>query len=313
MADLTILADGLLFPEGPVACSDGSVLLVEIERRTITRVSRRRRGRDRRRSSTAARTAPPSARTARSTSATTAASCSRPIGGFNRVKPGVPEGYAGGWIERVDLATGARRDALHPLRRASAGRAERHRVRPAWRLLLHRFRQDPSAPPAELGGALLRAGRRLAHRRGRLSPDHAERRRRCRRTAARSTSPRPRPAGSGPSTSRRRASRRAIPPRPHGGRLVCGLPGYQRLDSLAVDADGNICVATLITGCITVIGPDGEVLEQVPTGDPITTNICFGGPDRRPPTSRCPGWASSCRCRRATRPAARLGGVRRGA
>ena len=39
MASHRILAEGLQFPEGPVACSDGSVLLVEIQRRTITRVS----------------------------------------------------------------------------------------------------------------------------------------------------------------------------------------------------------------------------------------------------------------------------------
>ena len=44
-------------------------------------------------------------------------------------------------------------------------------------------------------------------------------------------------------------------PSPHGGRLVCGLPGYQRFDSLALDAEGNICVATLVTGCITVVAP----------------------------------------------------------
>ena len=36
-----------------------------------------------------------------------------------------------------------------------------------------------------------------------------------------------------------------------------GLGGFQRFDSLAVEANGNICVATLITGCITVISPDG--------------------------------------------------------
>jgi gluconolactonase len=53
----------------------------------------------------------------------------------------------------------------------------------------------------------------------------------------------------------------------------------QLLDSLAVDGAGNVCVATLVNGGITVISPDGEILEHVPTGDPITTNICFGGPD----------------------------------
>src|SRR5207244_5206663 len=64
---------------------------------------------------------------------------------------------------------------------------------------------------------------------------------------------------------------------PGGGTLLAGLPGYQLLDSLAVDGAGNVCVATLVTGAITVISPAGEVVEQVPTGDPLTTNICFGG------------------------------------
>jgi gluconolactonase len=30
-----------------------------------------------------------------------------------------------------------------------------------------------------------------------------------------------------------------------------------------------------------VISPAGEVIEQVLTGDPLTTNICFGGRDLR--------------------------------
>jgi gluconolactonase len=75
--------------------------------------------------------------------------------------------------------------------------------------------------------------------------------------------------------------RKAPHPSPHGGRLVCGLPGYQRFDSLAVDAAGNICVATLVTGCISIIAPDGRLLRQVTMPDPHTTNICFGGADRR--------------------------------
>ena len=57
--------------------------------------------------------------------------------------------------------------------------------------------------------------------------------------------------------------------------------GFQRFDSLAVEAAGNICVATLITGCISVIAPDGRLVRQVPMPDPVTTNICFGGPDLR--------------------------------
>jgi gluconolactonase len=68
---------------------------------------------------------------------------------------------------------------------------------------------------------------------------------------------------------------------PGGGKLLAGLSGYQLLDSLAVDGAGNVCVATLITGGITVISADGASVEFVPTGDPLTTNICFGGPDLR--------------------------------
>jgi gluconolactonase len=70
-------------------------------------------------------------------------------------------------------------------------------------------------------------------------------------------------------------------PAPYGGRCVCGLPGFQRFDSLAVAASGNICVATLVTGHITVISPGGEVVRQVKMPDVYPTNICFGGPDLR--------------------------------
>lgn len=61
--------------------------------------------------------------------------------------------------------------------------------------------------------------------------------------------------------------------------LLCGLPGMQLLDSLAVDGAGNVCVATLVNGGITVVSPAGEIVEFVETDDRITTNICFGGDD----------------------------------
>jgi gluconolactonase len=66
---------------------------------------------------------------------------------------------------------------------------------------------------------------------------------------------------------------------PPGATLLFGLPGYQLFDSLAVDGAGNVCVATLATGAISVVAPDGTLVEQVPTEDPLTTNICFGGDD----------------------------------
>jgi gluconolactonase len=69
----------------------------------------------------------------------------------------------------------------------------------------------------------------------------------------------------------------------HGGTLLHGFPGYQTLDSLAVDAAGNVCVATLYTGAISVVSPDGALLDVVrpPEYDIWVTNICFGGPDLR--------------------------------
>ena len=66
---------------------------------------------------------------------------------------------------------------------------------------------------------------------------------------------------------------------PDASTVLCGLPGYQLLDSLAVDGDGNVCVATIVNGGITVISPQGEVLQHIAVDDRITTNICFGGPD----------------------------------
>ncbi len=66
-------------------------------------------------------------------------------------------------------------------------------------------------------------------------------------------------------------------PSPHGGRLVAGLPGYQRFDSLKTEDGGNICVATLISGGISVIGPDGEWLEFHKAPEVYCTNIAFGG------------------------------------
>jgi gluconolactonase len=62
------------------------------------------------------------------------------------------------------------------------------------------------------------------------------------------------------------------------GRVVCNLPGYQLLDSLAVEAGGTVCVATIINGGITAFDPDGTV-EHFDFPDLICTNICFGGAD----------------------------------
>lgn len=64
---------------------------------------------------------------------------------------------------------------------------------------------------------------------------------------------------------------------------VClyGFPGFQLLDSLGVDSDGNVCVATLVNGGVSVISPEGELIDFVATGDILTTNVTFGGDDLR--------------------------------
>ena len=63
----------------------------------------------------------------------------------------------------------------------------------------------------------------------------------------------------------------------NGGKLLAGLPDYQLLDSLAVDAEGFVCVATIVNGGITAVSPDGETVEHTALPDALTTNICFGG------------------------------------
>jgi gluconolactonase len=71
------------------------------------------------------------------------------------------------------------------------------------------------------------------------------------------------------------------PHAPHSGRCIAGLSGNARFDSLAVLANGNIAVATLTTGRITEFSPAGDVVRDVKMPDVYPTNICFGGPDMR--------------------------------
>ena len=68
---------------------------------------------------------------------------------------------------------------------------------------------------------------------------------------------------------------------PHSGRVIAGMPGPARFDSLAVLENGNIAVATLTTGMITEISPAGAIIREVKMPDIYPTNICFGGADRR--------------------------------
>lgn len=73
--------------------------------------------------------------------------------------------------------------------------------------------------------------------------------------------------------------RLAPSPFPIPGRVVVNLPGLQLLDSLAVEADGSICLATLLNGGITRVAADGATMTHTALPDLFVTNICFGGAD----------------------------------
>ncbi len=256
MTNHRILAEGLQFPEGPVACSDGSVLLVEIQRKTVTRVSA-----DGEITIVAQLDGGPNG------AAFGPDGCLyicnnggflfQESGGFNRVKPGVPEGYAGGWIERLDLTSGERKilythcgehrlvgpndlvfdrhggfyftdfGKLYPRHRMNGGLyyalADGSRIVEVAYLLIMPNGVGLSPDGSAVYVAETESGRLWAF--DLAAPGVV-------------------------------AQRHALAA--HGGRLVCGLPGHQRLDSLAVDAAGNIHVATLSTGCITVVSPSGR-------------------------------------------------------
>ncbi len=67
-----------------------------------------------------------------------------------------------------------------------------------------------------------------------------------------------------------------------GGELLHAAPGVTMFDSLAVDAEGWVCVGTLGLGVagITAVASDGQRVEAyLVADDPLVTNICFGGDD----------------------------------
>lgn len=55
---------------------------------------------------------------------------------------------------------------------------------------------------------------------------------------------------------------------PSGGPLNVG-----GADGLCVDSDGRILAATLGSGGVTVFSPDGDLLGAIPADDPLTTNM----------------------------------------
>lgn len=91
------------------------------------------------------------------------------------------------------------------------------------------------------------------------------------------------------------------------GNAVYRPAGYKFFDSLAVEANGNICVATIGESGISVVSPGGELVEFVATDDAFTTNIAFGGEDLRDAYITLSGTGRLVKARWA-RPGLRLNG-----
>jgi gluconolactonase len=278
MGTVRVIATGLRFPEGPVALKDGSILLVEIERQTVTRVWP-----DGRAEVVAFIGGGPNGLAAGPDGAIYI--CNN--GGFqwrmemNLLRPfAMASDYSGGRIERLDLATGSVStlydrcgghkllgpndivfDGLGGFYFTDLGKS-RARDRD-WGGVYYALADGsgitevvhPILTPNGIG----------------LSPDGKT------LYVAETETARlwawdvltPGVLGKAPF------------PSPHGGRLMVGLGGFQRFDSLAVDAAGNVCVATLVNGSVSVISPAGGLVRQVPMPDMFCTNICFGGADMR--------------------------------
>lgn len=274
----TTIATGLRFPEGPVVLDDGSVLVVEIARGTLSRV-----GADGAVEVVAECGGGPNGAAVGPDGwvwITNNGGCFEWIDLGELLLPGpVPEGWSGGSIQRVDPATGTvetvyTRCGDLPLRAPNDLVFDAHG---GFWFTDHGVRQGRSSDRTAVYYALA-DGSSITEV---LFPLDA-----------------PNGIGLSPSgdelyvaeTHTGRVWAWDVPEpgvatgsgllEPHG-RLVAGLAGMQLLDSLAVDGAGNVCVATLNNGGITVCAPDGSSVEHVPTDDPLTTNIAFGGPDLR--------------------------------
>lgn len=276
---LTTLAEGLRFPEGPVATADGSVLLVEIARGTITRVAA-----DGTKSIIATPGGGPNGLAPGPDN--TLILCNN--GGFawhesvGMLRPvGQAPDYAGGRIEVVDIATGSVRTLYD--------RCGEHRLKGPNDLMLDgkggfwfsdlgkvraRDRDHGGVYWAALDGShIVEAAFPVpggANGIG-ISPEGE-----TLYVAETETGRLWAFDIMGPGKLRHSPW-----PSPHGGNLLCQFPGFRRLDSLAITEAGNIVVATLISGEITTVSPRGEILDVVKMPEPMPTNICFGGADRR--------------------------------
>jgi gluconolactonase len=278
MTAFRVITTGLKFPEGPVAMPDGSVILTEIAGGCITRVHP-----DGRKEVVATPGGGPNGLALGPDGKLYV--CNN--GGLKWVaengtyrSAGTPADYAGGRIERVDLATG-KVEVLY--RECNGNRLcgpndlvfdkaggfwfsdyGKTRDRDMDRGGIYYARTD--------GSSIVEAQHPVLGPNGiGLSPDE-----RTLYIAETETSR----LWSYPILGPGKLGKEPFPS-PNGGKLVAGIGGFQRFDSMALEAGGNICIATLVRGGITVISPDGAKTEHVPIPDLYVTNICFGGKDLR--------------------------------
>ncbi|UUX50811.1 SMP-30/gluconolactonase/LRE family protein [Nisaea acidiphila] len=279
MSNYRIITDGLMFPEGPIAMPDGTVILVEIGRQTLTRVFP-----DGRKEIVAEPGGGPNGAAIGPDGKCYV--CNN--GGFKFVRGSEPgnmrsigqaDDYSGGRIERIDLDTGK----VEVLYDSCDGHALKgpndivfDREGGFWFTDLGKVRgreMDRGAVYyAKTDGSLIKEAIQpiLTPNGIGLSPDEKT------LYVAETESGQ---LWAYPITGEGEVSKLGFPPSINGGRVVEAKGGWRRFDSLAVEANGNICVATLMSGGITVAHPDGGLVEFVETGDPYTTNICFGGPE----------------------------------
>jgi gluconolactonase len=270
------VASGLQFPEGPIAMADGSVVLVEIRRRTLTRVTP-----DGRRSTIAELGGGPNGAAIGPDGAVyvcnNGGAWEWTPGDDTHLPAGPPPVYRGGSIQRVDLRTG-QFSTLYDSCDGKPLNSPNDLVFDSTGGFWFTCLGFNDGEHRHLGGVYYARpdGSKIIRWRAEqispngigLSPDERK------LYMAECMMGRlyeldlPSPGVMAPQTS--------MAP----GRVVCQLPGYQWLDSLAVEQSGRICVGTLWNGGITVFEPSGEY-EHIPVPDPVTTNICFGGADMR--------------------------------